>query len=117
MAIKNYRMALDQTAVVNMELRNKITKNRAVAFLKMGQYKDAVDNFETVATTSNNMDKETAYNMILCYYALGEAKEIKRSFKRLLGVQIMGMDSDRDLDEESEIRSSFHDLQDYLKDK
>jgi intraflagellar transport protein 88 len=47
-AIKMYRMALDQLPATSKEVRFKIMRNIGTAFVRMGQYQDAMQAFETV---------------------------------------------------------------------
>lgn len=47
-AIKMYRMALDQISPTAKEIRYKIMRNIGLAFVKMGQYLDALQEFSTV---------------------------------------------------------------------
>lgn len=118
LAIKNYRMALDQTTVANQEMRNKITKNIALAFVKLGQYHDAIQNFESIIALDST-DMETPYNLLLCHYALGEVNEMKKAFKRLLHIQIPGMKKDDDdLDDVDQDDEEYNDeLRGYLRER
>jgi intraflagellar transport protein 88 len=55
MAIKMYRIALDQIMPAHhKELRSKISKNIGVAFIKLGQYNEAISNFEEIVNNNNN---------------------------------------------------------------
>jgi len=47
-AIKHYRMALDQIPNTSKELRYKIMRNIGHAFVRLGQFHDAIDQYETV---------------------------------------------------------------------
>ena len=47
-AIKMYRMALDQIPATAKEIRFKIMRNIGLAFVRMGQYQDAFQAFSTV---------------------------------------------------------------------
>lgn len=84
-AIKMYRMALDQIPSTNKDIRLKIQKNIGNAFIKMGQYQDAITSFDSVADGSS--DYSAGFNLILCYYALGDKEKMKRSFQKLLNIK------------------------------
>jgi len=53
MAIKMYRMALDQIPASGKELRFKIMRNIAHAFVRMGNYKDAQMSYEAIMEVSH----------------------------------------------------------------
>ncbi|MEW5306044.1 MAG: hypothetical protein WDW36_008545 [Sanguina aurantia] len=83
-AIKMYRMALDQISPTAKEIRYKVMRNIGLAFVRMGQYLDALQEFSTVM--DNVPDHQTGYNLVVCSYALGDREGMKRSFLRLLNV-------------------------------
>lgn len=115
-AIKMYRMALDQIMPAShIDMRNKILKNIGISFLKLGQYADAAQNFEQIVDNVNNCI-QTAFNLLLCYFALGEKKNMRKAFKKLLHVQIIGMDFEEDLDDETYALLN-DELRDYFKQK
>ncbi|XP_060732172.1 intraflagellar transport protein 88 homolog isoform X2 [Tachysurus vachellii] len=91
MAIKFYRMALDQISNVHTEMRIKIMQNIGVAFIRMGQYSDAITSFEHIMSESPNI--KTGFNLILCYYAAGDRKMMKKSFQKLICVPL-GIDEE-----------------------
>eukprot|EP00730_Choanoeca_flexa_P000004 TRINITY_DN10001_c0_g1_i2.p1 TRINITY_DN10001_c0_g1~~TRINITY_DN10001_c0_g1_i2.p1 ORF type:complete len:846 (+),score=200.15 TRINITY_DN10001_c0_g1_i2:326-2539(+) len=100
-AVKQYRMALDQVPAEQQGLRNKILKNIGHCFIKMGQYADAVKTYEHVLEQTPvrdvdgmeqrepGTDYETAFNCILCYFALGERDKMKRGFVRMLSLSLL----------------------------
>ena len=47
-AIKMYRMALDQIPNTGKHIRFKIFRNIGNAFVKLGQFSDAVQSYETI---------------------------------------------------------------------
>ncbi|CAN0564249.1 unnamed protein product, partial [Ectocarpus sp. 12 AP-2014] len=67
-AIKNYRMALDQVPNTGKEVRFKIIRNIGTAFVRMGQFQDAIGQYDTIM--QGNPDHQTGFNLVLCYYAL-----------------------------------------------
>ncbi|XP_033002192.1 intraflagellar transport protein 88 homolog isoform X2 [Lacerta agilis] len=90
-AIKFYRMALDQIASVHKEMRIKIMQNIGVAFIKTGQYTDAISSFEHIMSTSPNL--KAGFNLILCYFATGDREQMKKAFQKLIAVPL-GIDDD-----------------------
>ena len=80
-AIKMYRMALDQIPNSGKEVRFKIFRNIGNAFVRLGQFQDAIQSFETIM---NSMpDFQSGFNLILCYFALGDAEKMKRGFTKV----------------------------------
>ncbi|KAM6439070.1 intraflagellar transport protein 88 homolog isoform 5-T5 [Rhynochetos jubatus] len=85
-AIKFYRMALDQIPSVHEEMRIKIMQNIGVAFIKTGQYTDAISSFEHIMSTSPNL--KAGFNLILCYFAIGNGEQMKKAFQKLIAVPL-----------------------------
>nr|XP_054753172.1 intraflagellar transport protein 88 homolog [Lytechinus pictus] len=92
-AIKYYRMALDQVPNTHKRLKMKIMQNIANVFVKMGQYSDAVTSLEHIMAEKS--DHSTAFHLILCYYATGDRDKMKKTFQRLLGVEMNLEDEDK----------------------
>ncbi|XP_076857925.1 intraflagellar transport protein 88 homolog isoform X2 [Brachyhypopomus gauderio] len=90
-AIKFYRMALDQISSAHTEMRIRIMQNIGVAFIRMGQYSDAITSFEHIMSESPNI--KTGFNLILSYYAIGDRKMMKKSFQKLICVPL-GIDEE-----------------------
>ena len=85
-AVKMYRMALDQVPPTNRATRMRIQRNLGVAFVRMGNYADAIGAFEGIMDTSP--DFAAGFNLLLCYYALGDAERQKAGFHRLLALPL-----------------------------
>ncbi|XP_043360210.1 intraflagellar transport protein 88 homolog isoform X3 [Dermochelys coriacea] len=85
-AIKFYRMALDQIPSVHKEMRIKIMQNIGVAFIKTGQYTDGISSFEHIMSTSPNL--KAGFNLILCYFAIGDREQMKKAFQKLIAVPL-----------------------------
>uniref|UniRef100_A0AAR2JFB4 Intraflagellar transport protein 88 homolog n=1 Tax=Pygocentrus nattereri TaxID=42514 RepID=A0AAR2JFB4_PYGNA len=90
-AIKFYRMALDQISNAHTEMRIKIMQNIGVSFIRMGQYSDAITSFDHIMSESPNI--KTGFNLILCYYAIGDRERMKKSFQKLICV-LLGIDEE-----------------------
>ena len=88
-AIKQYRMALDQIPQTGKGLRFKIFRNIGNAFIKLTQYQDAIQSYETIM--GGQPDFQTAFNLLLCYFALGDADKMRNGFRRALSIPISGL--------------------------
>jgi intraflagellar transport protein 88 len=55
-----------------------------MAFIKMGQYSDAVINYEIIF--KERPDLQIGFNLLLCYYALGDRNKMKQCFIDLLRI-------------------------------
>jgi len=100
-AIKMYRMALDQIPANMESIRCKITRNIGHAFFAMRQFPDAAESYENLLIhDGQHLDFMTAFNLILCFYALGDCDKMKQAFQRMLTVQEAGLeDTEDDLDD------------------
>ncbi|XP_061579063.1 intraflagellar transport protein 88 homolog [Cololabis saira] len=92
-AIKFYRMALDQISNAHKEIRIKIMQNIGVVFVRLGQYSDAITSFEHIMSDSPNI--RTGFNLILCYYAIGDRERMKKTFQKLISVPLGIDDEDK----------------------
>lgn len=91
-AIKMYRMALDQIPITNQDLKLQIHRNIALSFIKMAQYSDAATNYEIIF--KERPDLKTGFNLLLCYYALGDRNKMKQCFMDLLKIPLKIPDDD-----------------------
>ncbi|XP_039511732.1 intraflagellar transport protein 88 homolog isoform X8 [Pimephales promelas] len=92
-AIKFYRMALDQISNAHNAMRIKIMQNIGVVFIHMGQYSDAITSFEYIMSENPNI--KTGFNLILCYYAIGDRERMKKAFQKLICVPLGIDDEDK----------------------
>lgn len=92
-AIKFYRMALDQISNAHKEVRIKIMQNIGLVFVRMGQYSDAITSFEHIMSECPNI--KAGYNLILCYYAIGDRDRMKMAFQKLISVPLHIDDEDK----------------------
>ena len=113
-AIKEYRMALDQINTQGKDLRFRVFRNIGNAFVKLGQFQDAIDAYETVMAGSP--DIQTAYNLLLCYYARGDKDKMKRHFGKMLSIPVPGMTED-DIEKIHELPDTTSDQFDKLKEE
>lgn len=97
-AIKMYRMALDQIPNNVQAIRFKIMRNIGHSFFKMHQFPDAIDSYENLLMHgAQHLDFMTGFNLMLCYYALGDKDKMKSGFLKLLNIEQVGLE---DFDEE-----------------
>lgn len=97
-AIKMYRMALDQIPNNVQAIRFKIMRNIGHSFFKMHQFPDAIDSYENLLMHgAQHLDFMTGFNLMLCYYALGDKEKMKSGFLKLLNIEQVGLE---DFDEE-----------------
>lgn len=90
-AIKLYQKALDQIPNTYKEMKMKIVDNIGLVFVRMGQYPKAIIYFEDIMNQSPNT--KTGYNLVLCYYAIGDKERMKRGFQNLISAPV-GFDED-----------------------
>ncbi len=62
------------------EVRFKIMRNIGLSFVRMGQYQDALQSFNTVM--ENVPDHQTGYNQVICAYALGNVEGMRQVCSR-----------------------------------
>uniref|UniRef100_A0A674N3N4 Intraflagellar transport 88 homolog n=1 Tax=Takifugu rubripes TaxID=31033 RepID=A0A674N3N4_TAKRU len=85
-AIKLYQKALDQIPNTFKELKMKIMENIGLVFVRIGQYPKAIIYFEDIMSQSPNT--KTGYNLVLCYYAIGDKERMKKGFQKLISVPL-----------------------------
>lgn len=95
-AIKMYRMALDQIPNSNRDFRLRIMRNIGNSFVKMGQYQDAITSFEAIM--EGCPDYHTGFNLVLCYFAIGDREKMKRGFQRLVSFVSPSIEQNEDSD-------------------
>lgn len=103
-AIRMYRMALDQIPSTGKELRFKIIRNIGNAFVKLGQFQDAIENYEAIIN-GGAADIQAAFNLLLCLYARGDKDKLKKHFLKMLNIPIPGMTEE---DEEKALELNHH---------
>eukprot|EP00756_Hemistasia_phaeocysticola_P061375 Hpha_TRINITY_DN4855_c0_g1::TRINITY_DN4855_c0_g1_i1::g.20295::m.20295/K16474/IFT88; intraflagellar transport protein 88 len=99
-AIKMYKLALEQIPPTGKELRYRIRRNIANAFVQMGNYQDAIINYEDIM--KENPDIQTGFNLLLCYYILSQPEKLKRHFLRMLQVKMYGAADDDEEEDAAE---------------
>ncbi|KAL0039331.1 hypothetical protein WJX79_003743 [Trebouxia sp. C0005] len=102
-AIKMYRMALDQVPLTSRSVRNRILRNIGVAFMKVGQYQDAMHSMNGVLDAEP--DPQAAFNLVLCTFALGDKEMMKQAFSKL--VEVVPSNDLEDADDEEQSSPSL----------
>jgi len=74
------------------------TVNKTFQILRV---QDAIQAFELVM--ENKIDHQTAYNLTVCYFVLGNREQMKNCFTKMLLVKYYDSDSDDENDEENSI--------------
>lgn len=84
-AVKQFRMALDATPPPFRRLRLDTARNIGLTFVRSGRYQEATDTFQAVM--QDGADHQTAFNLVLCAAAAGDAELMRQSFLELLQVR------------------------------
>lgn len=73
--------------------RLTIMQNIAAAFIKQGQYTDAVTSLEHIMSESPTIG--TGFNLVVCYYALNDKDRMKLAFQKLLTADLKQEDEEK----------------------
>ncbi|KAL0224471.1 hypothetical protein P9112_003861 [Eukaryota sp. TZLM1-RC] len=84
MAVRCYRMALDQVSSLCKSVRLHIMRTIGITFIKMNRWSDAVEAFDSVL--DEGIDVSACYNLCVCHYALGNFDLLKESFIKLITI-------------------------------
>lgn len=84
LAIKMYKMALDMAPVRFESLKFKIMKNIGKCHVQLREFPEAVIMYQDII--SKFPDFETAFNLILCLYVLGDKHKIKNTFSEMIKI-------------------------------
>lgn len=114
-AVKMYRMALDLINPNFKHLRFQIMNNIGISFIKLGQYHDAIESFENIM--QGEPSAQTAFNLILCLFAIGDKDKLKKAFTQLLTIEIPGTEEEEEVDESEKGPFANDSLSEYIKDK
>ncbi|XP_072303054.1 intraflagellar transport protein 88 homolog [Eucyclogobius newberryi] len=85
-AIKFYKWALDPISNANKEVRIKILQNIGIVYVHMGHYSNAITCFKDIMSECPNI--KAGYNLILCYFAIGDRDRMKTAFQELISVPL-----------------------------
>ena len=91
-AIKMYNMAIDSTMQTNREMKLKMKKNVALAYVKLNEYDKANEIYEDIMNDTPEFD--VGFNLIVGLYLLGKKEKLRTWFERLLMIDIPGIDEE-----------------------
>ena len=134
-AVKLYRMALDQVSSsnsANLGLKHHILKNIGHAFVKMGQYQDAIQSYEAIVTSMANVQSvgdgsgvggrdgglpnpSILFHLLLCYFGMGDEPLMKRTFQKLVtSASLQGFNQEEEEEDEvlRDMRKSMEEKED-----
>jgi intraflagellar transport protein 88 len=60
-------------------------RNIGISFVKLGQFQDAITSFENIVEA--NSDYHAAFNLVICYFALGDRERMRRGFQKLVQIR------------------------------
>ncbi|KAL4504219.1 hypothetical protein ABPG72_021057 [Tetrahymena utriculariae] len=95
-------------------MRLQILKNIGIANIKQRKYEEAIKDFEAIM--NEKPDFQTAFNLIICLYELGDKQGMKDSFSCMLSMEIPGYNQN----EQKEIMQELtlnDPLREYVKDR
>lgn len=84
-SIKMYKMALDMAPSKFNAIKYKIMKNIGHAYVKKKEFIEAISAYEDVI--NKYPDFETAFNLMLCLYTIGDKEKMKPSFCEMLNIE------------------------------
>jgi intraflagellar transport protein 88 len=108
-AITEWKKAMDKISKENKELRANIMRNISHAYIKMGNYADAIDNY--TESMKSNPDVRTAMNLLLCDIAVEKVEQTKNVFNLMLEVSAFG---EREIETVEENKQNIDPLKEYL---
>lgn len=108
-ASTEWKKAVDKVSKENKELRALILKNIANAYIKMGNYTDAIDNYSE--SMKLNPDVKTTMNLLLCDLAVEKVEQTKNVFKIMLDVSAYG---EKEIDTTDDNSKHIDPLKEYL---
>ncbi|XP_074034344.1 intraflagellar transport protein 88-like protein nompB isoform X4 [Leptinotarsa decemlineata] len=86
LAVKMFRMALDQVPSSQKNLRIKIMHNIALVFIRMGQWEEAVSSLEYIM--SEQACHRAGLHLVTCCRALEDKERMRTAFSLLLSVPL-----------------------------
>ena len=70
-------------------------QNIGLSFVRLAQFADAIASFEYIATERGDLDPQTAFHLVVCYYAIGDSDKMKYYFNKLLQCKVEDQFEDR----------------------
>lgn len=102
--------------IILKTIRFKIIKNIGHAFVKLGQFQEAINSYESIIKGAP--DFQTCFNLLLCLYATGDRSKMKECFMNMIGIEIAGTDVEEDENQEKNEGAANEDkLKEDIKEK
>ena len=108
-AIRMYKMAMDEIGD-SPTIQHQIYRNIGNCYIKLKKYQQATQTYEAIM--DNQPDMQSGFNLIVCYYALGDREKMKKGFQMLLNIG----DDAYFMDETNDDNSLDHNNNDLLND-
>ena len=108
-AITEWHKAVDKISKDNKEMRGSILKNIALAYIKLGSYNDAIDNF--TESVKFKEDMKTCMNLLLSNLAGNKIDKTKEVFNLMLEVSL---NQQKEIDPTEESKNAMDPLREYL---
>ncbi|CAD6186482.1 unnamed protein product [Caenorhabditis auriculariae] len=100
-AIKYYRMALDQVPSIQKETRIKILNNIGIAFVKMGNYDDALSTFDHCV--EEKADFKNALNLVVASFCVQDVEKMREAYQKLLDIPLDDDDDHKTSQEKEDV--------------
>ncbi|EGR33380.1 hypothetical protein IMG5_054890, partial [Ichthyophthirius multifiliis] len=114
-AIKMYRMAHDLIPPTSKQMRFKILQNIGHSFVKLGQFEEAINTYETIMKGYPQFS--TAFNLLLCLYGQGDKVRMKDCFSSMLSIEIQGYTQEEEEDINNQETTYSDMLREEIKEK
>ena len=102
MAVRMYKKGLDVVqSSVKLSMKYKIMKNLGAAFVQQNQFFDAINIYEEILDKAPDFD--IAFNLMLCYYTIGDKEKMKNNFHEMLHIETLGDEDNEELIDEAEL--------------
>lgn len=87
-----YNIALDSTTQQNKEMKLKIKKNVALAWVKQKKFGKAIEIYEDIMNDTPDFD--VGFNLIVSLFATDQKDKMRTWFERLLMIEIPGTEEE-----------------------
>ena len=86
--MKNYFSLTQKQMFIYLFIRLKLMQNIGLSFVRLTQFADAIASFEYIASERGDLDPQTAFHLVVCYYAMGDSDKMKYYFGKLLQCKV-----------------------------
>jgi len=105
-AISMYRRGVDSINNEHRHTRTKIMTNIGSSWIRLGQFSEAITTFESIE--DGFRDEKVVFNLLMCFYAIGETNKMRRAFGELLGLLSRALSADES--KSGEAGTAAHDM-------